>query len=258
MLTAPENVGPEPTVDKPSRLRQVLTSLGDGMTTYASIIGRDPGLRTHNFKAYMDYLQGQKDSKAAFDERKSQAENRSKTSKAEFILRGMDSAQAKTDAAKERKDLLDQTQALKREEDKQRAQEKADVLAAQENTQQAEFAFKERMAKADRIHDESIVRLRGQQEGGSKVAQEQLKSLSEAKAGVNKIANNLPKMIQGYTDQEGEHPALKPADINTMFRRSLAELNLGKEATDAAQAYFDKEVASQFQALAGGGASGSW
>jgi hypothetical protein len=180
-------------------------------------------------------------------------------------MRGLTYLKGEEEKKQERTDRLQakaEDLAWRKTQDKQAQQQREAERQADSDAKikaaEVEMAWKERMASADQRHDEAVVRIRGQQESGSKSASDQLKGLSEAKAGVNQIANNLPKLMQGYADQAGEHPPMKPDQIMTMFRRSVAELNLDKDALAAAQAYFDKEVASQFQSLAGGGASGSW
>lgn len=259
-ISEPDNFGPEPTVDKPSLLAKLLLGGGDALKAYASVLGRVP-LRTDSLEKYMEYLAGQKESKAKYDELKSLSESRSKRTTAQYLLGEVDRREAKSErslAATERKAEREAAIIRDKEARAQVSAEKQAAMAAQAEAAAKEMAWKDRMASAERRHEESLVKLRSQQEGGSKTAKDQLEGLSTAKAGVNQIANNLPKLIQGYADQAGEHPGMKPDEIETMFRRSLAELNLDRDATAAAQAYFDQEVASQFQRLAGGGASGQW
>lgn len=258
MMATPENLGEGPQVDKPNRLAQILMGVGDALTAAAAIKGNSPGAKTHTLEAYMDYLARQKESRTQYDERKALLESRATKEKGAYLLSELDRKQARSDAAAATKE--ERAYQAKKEADRV-SQDKAELetrAALSAEAASKEMAWKERMASAERRHEESLVKLRSQQENGSKTAKDQLEGLSQAKVGVNQIANNLPRLIQGYADQAGEHPGMKPDEIETLFRRSLAELNLDKDATEAARAYFDQEVGSQFQRLAGGGATGSW
>ena len=252
---------PEPTVDAPvpkqSKLWQrILSAIADAGSAYGAGMGAG---RPTEFTARMLYRDREaQDIDAGNQARKQKAGRDAGSKAAELRLRALIDKQDREARRADETIRLEQQRQQKAEDRAAKAEQDAAELAGKKEILATEIATRERMAKNDQAHDMALANLRAQHEGGSKVAQEQLKTLGEAKAGVNQIANNLPRLMKGYTDQTGEHAPLTPEQVDTMFRRSVAELNLGKDATDAIQAYYDKEVRSQFQALAGGGATGSW
>jgi len=254
--TQPEATVDEPVPGKSKLWAKILSAIADAGSAYGSALAGGPrtdfsGRMAENDRSIPKIM-------AANEARRKDAMSKSKAKREELKLKALLDERNRSEALQARSEDLawrktQETQAQQRHDAERQADSEAKIKAVE-----VEMAWKERMVSADQRHDEAMARIRGQQESGSKSASDQLKGLSEAKAGVNKIANNLPKLMQGYTDEAGEHPPMKPDQVMTMFRRSVAELNLDKDALAAAQAYFDKEVASQFQSLAGGGASGSW
>ena len=237
---------PEPTVDQPvpqqSKLWQrLIAGIADAGSVYAK--GLNPYVPTTNS---LGYLLGQdqagKDITAQNAQNKKNAaykgSQRGAEAKLRMLLNQRDTEiQQQSQAA----DNAARLQVKQAELDARAASDAAEAQAKKD-----EMTWKERMQSAGFRHDEALVKLRAQYEGGSKVASEQIKLLGEAKQGVNQIANNLDNLKNGWVDDKGvQHPPMSVDQIRTMFRRELAAMNLTPDAESAAQAYFDKEVESQ-------------
>jgi hypothetical protein len=153
-LAAPD-YGPEPTVDKPKLLAQILTGAGDSLTAYASVLGNAPGVKTNALEKYMQYLANQKAAKEKYDARKAEGQAEAQQRKLGYLLGADERARMKQDELIGRKELQANALAAQKDALQARQEAAANTIALQ----QAEILSREKIAKMEtdaRLRSDSL------------------------------------------------------------------------------------------------------
>lgn len=233
MMSTPENLGDEPQVDKPNRLAQLLMGLGDALTARAAILGNSPGAKTHTLEAYMDYLAGQKDSRAQYQERKALLESRATKEKGAYLLSELDRKQARTDAAAADKEK--RAYEAKKESDRV-AQDRAE-LGAKIALSSAEISSREKIAtmetKARERSDALQVKLHGLRQAGE-ADKDQHAEYAKAR---QFIISKKNEYAQALADGKAT-----PDQIMQEWKDTLDASDLSGTYREAADAFFQDKI----------------
>ena len=241
MLTKPQDQGPAPTVEKKSTAGSIFKMLGDAVSTYASIMGRNPNLETHSFQKYLATLEKQKSDLKDYESKTAEAKQAAALRGAQFLMTEQDRKQIRDDAQQGRLDL--QKNIL----DERKAQAAALALREQADRDEKRDAFDAKkkwdveMETTRYKHDEAIAGIRAKAASGDDVAKNDQKKVGEIMTHIGGLADVARVALAGG-DPAQQIPAMTPEQMNTRVRRLIDASQVSPEARKALEHYYDVEM----------------
>lgn len=233
LLSQPEDVGPEPTVDKPNALSLIFSALGDATNAFAAGKAGDSSLKTDAMGEYLANIERQKRDRQRFRERKGQSEFAARQRTAGVLLTEQDRRRDTALRAGEREaDRLERA----READARAEQAKAALAQSAAQFAAAQDAAKER-ERLGREHDVNLATIHEKIRQGDKLATLDNTSISTAKGYIATLASNLDQLVQSPQDID---------KLKTNARRFVDQLNVTPEARKVIDAYAAQELNDAF------------
>jgi hypothetical protein len=237
-ISQPETFTPEAVPEKSKLWQKLLSALADAGSTYATGMGAGRPTSFTRSLLERDREADEIGVRNKLGRQKSTSDSARK--KAELKLQALLREQERSLGATASKAEQEAAERKLKE-----GRQYAEGVAAQERQQRladdaVKMAAAERKQKLDFAHDEAMERLRSKlrpEHPDKDIAKDQMKSISEAKAGINSIAVNIKAAAEKFGGRDG---------VRTFIRRKLEELNLDKDGMAAAMTYYDKEVEQQF------------
>jgi len=240
ILTAPDEQGPPPQVDKPNALAMALSGIGDSLNSFNAARRGDPGLRSDYFQQYLSNLDQQKESLRKYQTKLAESQSASKKSRAQFLLADQDIQAAKADA----KIQAEQDRIARQKEKEQEATLKQADITAENLRNEARIKGENERARLSRITDVSVARIHARAAAGDEHAKFDQKALPEVMGLLSDLADGTQTALSGG-DVAAKIPSMTPDQIEARKRRIIEGSGLSPDAKAAAYAFAEREVGGE-------------
>jgi len=237
-LTQPENLGPEPTVDKRNIGSEIFAGLGDALGAYASGMGAGRG--TNFYDEYLARRDAQKQNRDQFLKQQALLQSKSKQQRAEFLLSQDDRAAAKA----ERTIQAEQDRIARKQEKEQTAALETAKLAQDQAQFQDQLAWKKKSEELSNTKDLAVARIHAAAAGGDEHAKFDQKKLPEVMGYIGELADSAQVALAGG---DAKIPGMTKDVMTNRVRRLIEGSGLSADAKKAIYAFAESELGAEFR-----------
>jgi len=239
-LTQPDNLGPEPTVDKRSIGAEIFAGLGDALGAYASGMGAGHG--TNFYNEYLARRDNQKQNREQFLKQQALLQSKSKQQKAEFLLSEDNRAAAKADAK-----IQAEQDRIARKAEKDQADALETAKLAQDQAQfNDQLAWKKKSEELSNTKDLAVARIHAAAAGGDEHAKFDQKKLPEIMGYIGELADSAQTALAGG-DPAAKIPGMTKDVMTNRVRRLIEGSGLSPDAKKAVYAFAENELGGEFR-----------